>query len=91
MSKNKDVIICRCEEVTESEIREAVRNGATNVDAVKRATRAGMGLCQSKTCYKLVAKIISEMTGKPIGEILPQTERPPVRAIPAKILAGEKN
>ena len=91
MSKNKDVIICRCEEVTESEIREAIRNGATNVDAVKRATRAGMGLCQSRTCYKLVAKIISEMTGKPIGEILPQTERPPVRAIPAKVLAGKEN
>ena len=90
MSNNEDVIICRCEEVTESEIREAIRNGATNVDAVKRATRAGMGLCQSKTCYKLVAKIISEMTGKPMGDIFPQTQRPPVRAVRAEILAGRE-
>jgi len=86
----KDLIICRCEEVTEEEIREAIREGADNVDAVKRATRAGMGLCQSKTCYRLIAKIIHEMTGKPIKEILPFTTRPPLRPITAEVLARSK-
>lgn len=90
MSK-KDLIICRCEEVTEEEIRKAIREGADNVDAVKRATRAGMGLCQSHTCYTLIAKIIHEMTGKPIMEILPATHRPPIRPITAEILARSKN
>jgi len=89
MKDKKDIIICRCEEVTEEEIREAIRNGATDVDAVKRATRAGMGLCQQHTCYRLVAKIISEMTGKPLSKIIPFTKRPPVRPVPAKILAGD--
>jgi len=90
MKNKKDLIICRCEEVTEEEIREAIRNGATDVDAVKRATRAGMGLCQQHTCYWLVAKIISEMTGKPLSEIVPCTERPPVRPMPAKTLAANR-
>ena len=89
MNNKKDLIICRCEEVTEEEIREAMRNGATDVDAVKRATRAGMGLCQQHTCYTLVAKIVSEMTEKPLSEIIPFTKRPPVRAIPAEVLSGE--
>jgi len=88
MNGKKDLIICRCEEVTEEEIKKAIRNGATDVDAVKRATRAGMGLCQQHTCYRLVARIISEMTGKPLSEITPFTKRPPVRPIPAEILAG---
>lgn len=88
MNNKKDRIICRCEEVGEEEIREAIRNGATDVDAVKRATRAGMGLCQQHTCYRLVAQIISEMTGKPLSEIKPFTKRPPLRPISAEVLAG---
>ncbi|GAG08189.1 unnamed protein product [marine sediment metagenome] len=91
MNNKKDLIICRCEEVTEEEIRKAVREGAVNVDAVKRATRAGMGLCQQHTCYRLVAKIISEMTGKPPSEIVPFTKRSPVRPIPAEVLGGANN
>ena len=91
MKNKKDPIICRCEEVTEEDIREAIRNGASDVDAVKRVTRAGMGLCQQHTCYQLVAKIISEMTGKPLSEIVPFTKRPPVRPIPAKTLAPESD
>lgn len=91
MNSKKNLIICRCEEVTEEEIREAIRNGASDVDGVKRATRAGMGLCQQHTCYSLVAKIISEMTEKPLSEIVPFTKRPPVRPIPAKTLAGNGN
>ena len=87
MKSKNDLIICRCEEVTEEEIREAIRNGAGDVDAVKRVTRAGMGLCQQHTCYQLVAKIISEMTGKPLSEISPFTKRPPVRVIPAQVLS----
>lgn len=36
---NDDTIICRCEEVTAGEIREACRCGASSVDGVKRMTR----------------------------------------------------
>lgn len=90
MRKEKSLLICRCEEITEEEIREAVRQGAGNVDAVKRRTRAGMGLCQAKTCYKLVAYIISEETKKPLSEIVPATMRPPLRPIPIKILSAKK-
>jgi len=86
MNQGKYVIICRCEEVTEEEVRQAIRDGARDVDAVKRMTRAGMGLCQGHTCYKLVAQIIGEMTGRPMHEVIPATLRPPLRALAVRVL-----
>ena len=64
-------IICRCEIVTEAEIREAIRRpvGARTVDGVKRRTRAGMGRCQGGFCSPRVASIISEETGLSLKEI----------------------
>ena len=64
-------IICRCEEITEGEIRRACRENpkATDIDGVKRRTRAGMGRCQGGFCQPYVAKIIAEESGKPLTEI----------------------
>ena len=78
---NNDVLICRCQEVTRQEIIEAIRDGATTVDGVKRRTRAGMGLCQGKTCGRLIQRIIAEETGQAPAEVLPQYARMPVRPI----------
>ena len=75
------VYVCRCEEVTEEEVRKMVRSGVTSVDGIKRATRAGMGLCQSKTCFVNIARIIHEETGIPFEEIEPMRIRIPVRPL----------
>lgn len=58
-------LVCRCEMVTEAEIREAVRRpvGATTVDGVKRRTRGGMGRCQGGFCSPRVAEILAEELG----------------------------
>ena len=85
--KEEEVLICRCQEVTEQEILDAVRAGAATVDGVKRRTRACMGLCQGKTCGKLVTRIIQEETGKKASEIPPATDRPPVRPVTFGALA----
>ena len=55
-------IICRCEMVTEAEIREAIHRpvGARSIDGIKRRTRAGMGRCQGGFCMPRVAAILSE-------------------------------
>ncbi len=64
-------IICRCETITEGEIRAAIKApaGAIDVDGVKRRTRAGMGRCQGGFCGSKVLEILSEELGKPINEI----------------------
>jgi len=64
-------IVCRCETITEGEIRDAIRApfGAVDVDGVKRRTRAGMGRCQGGFCGSKVMEILADELGKPINEI----------------------
>lgn len=64
-------LVCRCEMVTEAEIRAAIRRpvGATTIDGVKRRTRAGMGRCQGGFCSPRVAEIIAEELGIPMTEV----------------------
>ena len=78
---DKDVIICRCEDLTRQEVRKYIAAGYTTVEEIKRICRLGMGPCQGRTCLQLVAREIAEMTGKDPAEIaLPRT-RPPVKGI----------
>lgn len=64
-------IVCRCETVTEAEIRAAIRRpvGARSVDGVKRRTRAGMGRCQGGFCSPRVLSILSEELHIPLKDI----------------------
>ncbi|HIE43518.1 MAG TPA: (2Fe-2S)-binding protein [Candidatus Omnitrophica bacterium] len=86
MRKEKNSIICRCEELREREIVEVIKSGASDIDTVKRILRACMGLCQGKVCGYLIARIISRETGKPLCEIFPIKPRPPVRPVQIKTL-----
>lgn len=83
-----EVYLCRCCEVTDTEVRQAVRAGANTVAAVKIRTRAGMGLCQGRTCRRLISRVIAEETGQLPADILPPTSRPPVRTVSLDALAG---
>lgn len=58
-------IVCRCEQVTEAEVRDAIRRpvGARTVNAVKMRTRAGMGRCQGGFCQSRVVEILCEELG----------------------------
>ncbi|MCR5782128.1 MAG: NAD(P)/FAD-dependent oxidoreductase [Clostridia bacterium] len=73
ISKNPQYgrIVCRCETVTEGEIRDAIRApaGARDVDGVKRRTRAGMGRCQGGFCGSKVVEILAEELGCDISDI----------------------
>ena len=90
-SIDEEMLVCRCEEITAGEIRKAVREyEGTSVTEIKRRVRAGMGLCQGRTCGKLVTRIIQEELGKRADEVEPATNRPPVRPITFGELAGEE-
>ena len=64
-------IVCRCEGITEGEIKEAVERplGATTLDGVKRRTRAGMGRCQAGFCSPKTMAVIAEKLGIGIGDV----------------------
>ena len=64
-------IVCRCENVSEGEIRAAIRRNppALDVDSVKRRTRSGMGRCQGGFCSPYVIKLLAEEWGIPMTEV----------------------
>ena len=64
-------IVCRCENVTEGEIVDSIRRplGATDLDGVKRRTRAGMGRCQMGFCTPRIMEILARELNKDMAEI----------------------
>lgn len=68
VDKTTDRIVCRCEGVTESKIRAAIRGpvGARTLAGVKLRTRARMGRCQGGFCTPKIIQILAEeLGGKP--------------------------
>ena len=64
-------VVCRCEEITEGEILDAIRRNppARDIDGVKRRTRAGMGRCQGGFCMPSVAELLSEELRVPFEDV----------------------
>ena len=64
-------IICRCEQISEGEILDAIRRplGARSLDGVKRRVRAGMGRCQGGFCAPKVMELLSRELGEPMTEL----------------------
>ena len=51
-------VICRCETVTEGEIRDAVLSGAETLEGIKLRCGAGMGKCQGARCRHKSERIL---------------------------------
>lgn len=62
-------IVCRCGEITEGEIAEAVARGAKTVNGVKRRTGTGMGRCQGSRCTQRIAEIIADRLSVPVSDV----------------------
>ena len=60
-------VVCRCESITEGEIRAAIRArvGARTLDGIKRRTRSGMGRCQGGFCTPRLIEILGAELGLP--------------------------
>ena len=57
--------MCRCEGVSEGEILDAIRQNprATDLDGVKRRTRAQMGRCQGGFCSPYIVELLAKENG----------------------------
>ncbi len=65
-------IICKCEEVSEAEIVQAIHSSvpATTVKAIKNRVRPGMGRCQGGFCQPKIIEIIARELNIPIYDVL---------------------
>ena len=62
---NYGKIVCRCEKISEGEIRDAIHRNppALDMDSVKRRTRSGMGRCQGGFCSPYVMRLLAQEQG----------------------------
>lgn len=63
-SSERMKIVCRCNDVTEEEIENIIKEGYTDVEEIKRILGIGMGLCQGNTCMIHVARMLAKHTGE---------------------------
>lgn len=71
-------IVCRCENISEAEIIEAIRRGHDTLDGIKFFTRAQMGRCQGGFCTGKIINIIMRETGKSYEEVTKRGPKSPV-------------
>ena len=83
-------IICRCEDVTEHDIRAAVADGYADVESLKRYLGIGTGPCQGKNCLRELALRVSELAGTPPEKIRPIVARPPIAPVALKHFTAGK-
>lgn len=85
--KDEHTIVCRCEEVTAGQIRQAVQAGHTDNNQVKFLTRCGMGPCQGRQCSPAVGHIVASTNGTSIEQSGYYRARPPVNTLSLQELA----
>lgn len=88
-----DTILCRCESIKLSELRQALAENkhVFSADAAKLLTRAGMGLCQGRMCGDNVARVIAEVRGVQVSEVGAFQAQAPVKPVPLATLVRGQN
>jgi bacterioferritin-associated ferredoxin len=81
------IVLCRCEDVTLSDLEHSVARGYCDIEEVKRYTGFGTGPCQGKECLALIALQLARLTGADAATIAPFTSRPPLCPTPLRLLA----
>ena len=83
------IVLCRCEDVTLSDVEHSVSRGYRDIEEVKRYTGFGTGPCQGKECLAVVALQLARITKQSPTAIAPFTSRPPLAPTPLKLLAND--
>ncbi len=80
-------VVCPCEDVVADELDEAVHEGFTGTEVIKRYTGAGTGICQGRYCLPDVVLLLSILEGRPPSQVGFITQRPPAWPVPLADLA----
>jgi len=79
-------IICRCEQISLAEVKEAIAFGAQSVTDIKTITRSGMGNCQGRTCGSILSQILAREVMCDPADCQYLNIRPPIHPIPVEIV-----
>ncbi len=90
MDSQKATIVCFCEDITEDENVNAIKQGFTRPVDIKNYLRPGMGPCQGRGCSSQIMRLIRQITGQSPASILPLSHRPPITPVPIGVLSQIK-
>jgi NADPH-dependent 2,4-dienoyl-CoA reductase/sulfur reductase-like enzyme len=87
-----EVTMCRCENVTAGELRDAVRRnfGAKEVNRVKAYTRCGMGRCQGRYCGIAAAEMTAMERGVARAEVGQLRVQAPIKPVPISAVFADR-
>lgn len=80
--------VCVCEDVTEKDVCDAVREGFDGIETLKRYSTISMGPCQGKMCQMSAIGICARETNRTIEETGSTVSRPPYTPITLGALTG---
>ena len=83
-------ILCRCEDLTQEEVRQWIKKGYKSIEELKRVSRITMGPCQGRTCRRHLIGELAAATGKTPAEIDLATFRPPTKPLKIAAIIGEE-
>ena len=81
-------LICRCEEISAGEAREAIRAGHRDINQVKFLTRCGMGPCQGRQCNNALSQLVAHELDIDMMAAGGYRIRPPIRPLSIAQLAA---
>ncbi|KZL90869.1 (2Fe-2S)-binding protein [Clostridium magnum] len=53
--------VCICKGISRATIKNAILNGATTIEEVKKSTGAGSGSCVGKRCTPKIEQLLEEL------------------------------
>jgi octopine oxidase subunit A len=83
-----ETLVCRCEEVTARQIRDAAALERIGPNQLKAYLRCGMGPCQGRMCGLTVTEMLADAHGLSPDEVGYYRLRPPVKPITVGELAS---
>ena len=57
------IIICRCEDVSLEDLKDAFESGQHDLESLKRYTGFSTGFCQGKSCSAHAARFLASLKG----------------------------
>lgn len=83
------VFICRCEQVSAGEIRQAAHLGCQGANQLKAFTRCGMGPCQGRMCMHNATRLLAETQQRAVVDIGVMRVRFPLKPITVADMAQQ--
>jgi sarcosine oxidase, subunit alpha len=88
---SKRTFVCLCSDVSWKDLQDAVGEGFSHIETLKRYTTATMGPCQGRMCQLSTVSVCAHQNGRSMGETGTTTSRPPNPSVTLGALAGARH